>query len=44
MGFIDVIKTRLQVEARSGQTHYKGLVDAGRKICKLLLAYFEVRD
>ncbi|KAJ7195555.1 mitochondrial carrier domain-containing protein [Mycena haematopus] len=24
----DVVKTRLQVEARKGQTHYKGLVDA----------------
>ncbi|KAH9920237.1 mitochondrial inner membrane protein [Epithele typhae] len=28
----DVVKTRLQVEARSGQTHYKGLVDAFAKI------------
>jgi solute carrier family 25 aspartate/glutamate transporter 12/13 len=31
---LDVIKTRLQVEARSGQTHYKGLTDAFVKICK----------
>ncbi|KAI0718952.1 mitochondrial carrier [Cerioporus squamosus] len=28
----DVVKTRLQVEARTGQTHYKGLVDAFVKI------------
>lgn len=28
----DVVKTRLQVEARSGQTNYKGLVDAFAKI------------
>ncbi|KAJ3120340.1 mitochondrial aspartate-glutamate transporter agc1 [Physocladia obscura] len=28
----DVIKTRLQVAARSGETTYNGLVDAGRKI------------
>ncbi|KAI0715020.1 mitochondrial carrier [Earliella scabrosa] len=28
----DVVKTRLQVEARSGQTHYKGLADAFAKI------------
>lgn len=28
----DVVKTRLQVEARSGQTHYKGLTDAFVKI------------
>ena len=31
----DVIKTRLQVEARQGQTHYKGLTDAAVKICVL---------
>ncbi|KAG0700680.1 mitochondrial carrier domain-containing protein [Suillus ampliporus] len=30
----DVVKTRLQVEARQGQTHYKGLVDAFVKINK----------
>lgn len=30
----DVVKTRLQVEARKGQTTYKGLVDAFGKICK----------
>ena len=29
----DVVKTRLQVEARKGQTTYKGLVDAFTKIC-----------
>jgi hypothetical protein len=29
----DVVKTRLQVEARQGQTHYKGLTDAFIKIC-----------
>ncbi|KAI8084217.1 mitochondrial carrier domain-containing protein [Gilbertella persicaria] len=28
----DVIKTRLQVEARKGQTTYNGIVDAARKI------------
>lgn len=31
----DVVKTRLQVEARKGQTHYKGLTDAFVKICEL---------
>ena len=30
---VDVVKTRLQVEARKGQTHYKGLFDAFVKIC-----------
>jgi solute carrier family 25 aspartate/glutamate transporter 12/13 len=30
--YIDVVKTRLQVEARKGQTNYKGLVDAFRTI------------
>ena len=30
----DVVKTRLQVEARKGQTTYKGLTDAFVKICK----------
>ncbi|KAF9469805.1 mitochondrial carrier domain-containing protein [Collybia nuda] len=30
----DVVKTRLQVEARKGQTHYKGLQDAFFKIYK----------
>ncbi|KAG5647705.1 hypothetical protein DXG03_008428 [Asterophora parasitica] len=30
----DVVKTRLQVEARQGQTHYKGLRDAFVKIYK----------
>ncbi len=29
----DVIKTRLQVEARKGQSSYKGLTDATVKIC-----------
>ena len=28
-----MVKTRLQVEARQGQTHYKGLTDAFVKIC-----------
>jgi solute carrier family 25 aspartate/glutamate transporter 12/13 len=28
----DVIKTRLQVAARAGQTTYNGVVDAARKI------------
>jgi len=30
---LDVVKTRLQVEARKGQTHYAGLRDAFVKIC-----------
>ncbi|KAJ7631241.1 mitochondrial carrier domain-containing protein [Roridomyces roridus] len=30
----DVVKTRLQVEARKGQTHYKGLQDAFVQICR----------
>lgn len=30
----DVVKTRLQVEARQGQTHYKGLTDAFVKISR----------
>lgn len=30
----DVIKTRLQVEARTGQTHYSGLLDAAQKILR----------
>ena len=30
----DVIKTRLQVAARSGQTTYKGVIDAAVKIYK----------
>ena len=29
------MKTRLQVEAKKGQTHYKGLTDAFVKICEL---------
>jgi len=32
---VDVVKTRLQVEARKGQTHYKGLQDAFVKICEI---------
>lgn len=28
----DVVKTRLQVEARKGETNYKGIVDAFKKI------------
>lgn len=31
----DVIKTRLQTEARKGQTQYRGLIHAGTTICKL---------
>lgn len=30
----DVIKTRLQVVARSGQTTYTGVIDAARKIMR----------
>lgn len=30
----DVIKTRLQVAARAGQTCYNGVIDAARKIYK----------
>lgn len=33
-GVTDVVKTRLQVEARKGQTTYKGVADAFVKICK----------
>lgn len=29
-----MVKTRLQVEARTGQTHYKGMADAFVKICE----------
>ena len=32
----DVVKTRLQTEAKTGQTHYKGMADAFRKICEFL--------
>ena len=32
---LDVVKTRLQTEARKGQTNYKGLADAFVKICEL---------
>lgn len=32
---VDVVKTRLQVEARKGESHYKGLTDAFVKICEL---------
>lgn len=31
--YADVVKTRLQVEAKTGQTHYKGMADAFAKIC-----------
>lgn len=34
---LDVVKTRLQTEARKGQTHYHGLRDAFVKIRELLL-------
>ncbi|CAH1766482.1 13454_t:CDS:2 [Entrophospora sp. SA101] len=30
----DVIKTRLQAEARQGQTQYNGIIDATKKICR----------
>ncbi|KAG8765468.1 mitochondrial aspartate-glutamate transporter agc1 [Serendipita sp. 407] len=30
----DVVKTRLQVEARKGESNYKGLLDAFRKILR----------
>ena len=33
-GMTDVVKTRLQVEARKGQTNYKGLTDAFVRICE----------
>lgn len=33
-GRADVVKTRLQVEARKGETNYKGLTDAFVKICE----------
>ena len=36
MATLDVIKTRLQVEARKGQTHYAGVRDAFVKICWFL--------
>jgi len=36
----DVVKTRLQVEARKGQTTYKGLADAFTRICKLYWSYY----
>ena len=32
---LDVVKTRLQVEVKQGQTHYNGLRDAFVKICAL---------
>lgn len=32
----DVVKTRLQTEAKSGETHYKGVLDGLRKIRELL--------
>lgn len=31
----DVVKTRLQSEAKKGETHYKGVIDAFKKIRKL---------
>lgn len=31
---VDVVKTRLQVESRKGESHYKGLTDAFVKICE----------
>lgn len=31
---VDVVKTRLQVEARKGQSHYKGATDAFARICE----------
>lgn len=41
---LDVVKTRLQVEARKGQTHYKGLADAFVKICEQRLVITGLRD
>lgn len=40
--FLDVVKTRLQTEAKSGQTHYKGMVDAFVKICECDLLAWEL--
>ena len=40
--FVDVVKTRLQVEARAGQTNYKGVRDAFSKICASM--YFKRED
>ena len=42
---LDVVKTRLQVEARKGQTNYKGLTDAFVKICEgfFLWCLFDIR-
>ena len=34
--YADVVKTRLQTEAKTGQTNYKGMGDAFVKICGLL--------
>lgn len=36
MIFVDVVKTRLQVEARKGQANYQGLRDAFVRICEWL--------
>ena len=33
----DVIKTRLQTEAKKGETNYKGVIDAFKKIRELFL-------
>jgi hypothetical protein len=38
----DVIKTRLQTEARKGESTYKGVGDAFRKIRELLLVPFHL--
>lgn len=48
----DFLKTRLQVQARTGQTDYKGIVDAFRIICvcpclepdRKILTHVIVRD
>jgi hypothetical protein len=37
----DVVKTRLQVEARKGQSSYKGMGDAFSKICKWGLKFVD---
>ena len=34
-----MIKTRLQVEARTGESTYNGITDAFRKICTSFLLY-----
>lgn len=40
----DVIKTRLQVSARAGQTTYSGVIDCARKVITFLFFYFEIKS